>query len=284
MRRMVVMLRRRLECLGNRFGGWLGCNAIEKVVDEGVCACGCGHMESFGIFNETSDIDAVRREFDIVPVTKPDIEGFRIDFGVELDGEGSVNREGLRGQVGGGEFAGVGRELPAVVVAFEPRTRWEVVVREGFDVGPAEFWTWAGGDGSAEDAGHELAAETDAEDGNPDAVGCAEEINFGEEPVSDDVVFPNAPRSAHGNDGIECGEVGKLDDHVWSMELFRRHDIEADDFVASLLEAKPDLTTGTDRIVLDEEGAFGTVHAAMECGWRRPTAVGGVLSSFFGGR
>jgi hypothetical protein len=50
------------------------------------------------------------------------------------------------------------------------------------------------------------------------------------------------------------------------------------------LEAKPDLTTGTDRIVLDEEGAFGTVHAAMECGWRRPTAVGGVLSSFFGGR
>ena len=256
-----------MECLGNRFGGRLGCDTIEKVVDEGVCACCCGHMECFGILDEPSDIDAVRREFDIVPITKPDIEGFRIDFGVKLDGECSVNREGLRSQVGGGEFAGVGRELPAVVVAFEPRARWEMVGREGFDVGPAEFWTWAGGDGSAEDAGHELAAETDAEDGNPGVVGGVEEIDFGEEPVSDDVIFPNAPRSAHGNDGIECGEVGKLDDHVWSMEVFRRNNIEANDFVASLLEAKPDLTTRTDRIVFDEEGAFGTMHGAKGCEW-----------------
>ncbi len=107
----------------------------------------------------------------------PAFEAFGGDFGMELQGEGvASDGEGLIGvEMSLGEVDGVGGKVEGVAVPMEDGQvvgeEWgepggRVGVGGGLERGPADFCSVVAGiDAGAESGGHELRAETDAEDG-----------------------------------------------------------------------------------------------------------------------
>mgnify|MGYP007106198839 CR=1 FL=1 len=193
--------------------GEVGHDAGHEVVDGGVGFGGGGEDLLFGL-NEGGGLEFVPAMMD------ERAGGFGRGFEMKLESDDAIaDLEGLIGAGGsGGEMDGVGREIEGFTVPVESEGGgWEgeggrMLVVDGVDGKPSNFFLGAGIDAGSEGGGDQLSAEANAEDGFAVGDEAADEGFFVDEPRVDLFVV-----HAHGSteedekvDGLRMGQGGGL--------------------------------------------------------------------------